>query len=309
MTRRSRVILWMCALLVLPVYTVAGADGRARFDEAIEYFSRSEFEAAATRLRQITESPSAQALHPEAFYWLGRTRLAQLDAAEATRYFDHLITTFPSHPRVTEARYHRARAAFIAGDVQRALVEFEAFIRGAPDSPFVANAWYWAGESLLALGLREEARALFDTVVREFPTSFRVEAARYRMSLIDLSEREEQLQRLLQWSHEEHLRTIESFRRAQAAWMDAVDAYRAAAEEADASDPGMVGALRTEIAGLLTRLARAEAEIAELRALGSHTPTAEGDLANRLRLAELKEATLRVKEQLLFDVEALGAGP
>ncbi len=309
MTRRSRVFLSVCALLVLPASLIAGADGRARFDEAIAHFSRSEFESAALRFRQITESPSAQALHPEAFYWLGRTRLAQLDAGEARRYFDHVITTFPNHPRVADARYHRARAAFVAGDAQRALVEFEAFIRGEPESPFVANAWYWAGESLLALGRREEARALFDTVVREFPTSFRVEAARYRISLIDVSEREEQLQRLLQWSHEEHLRTIESFRRAQVAWMDAIDAYRAAAEENGVSDPGMVGALRTEIAGLLTRLAQAEAEIAELRALGSHTPTAEGDLANRLRLAELKEATLRVKEQLLLGIESQGGGP
>jgi TolA-binding protein len=307
---KRRVLIIFCAMLYFSPFAVAELefDARVRFDQAMTYFSQGNYEQATIRLRQVTESPAAQDLHPDAFYWLGRARLAQNDSFEAIRYFDHLIRVYPDHPRVPDATYHRARAEFIAQDYQDALLGFESFIREYPQSPYVANAYYWAGEALLTLGHRERARSLFETVVVNYPNSFRVEAAQYRMSLIALGEREEQLQRLLQWSHEEHLRTIESFRRAQSAWMDAIAAYRDAAEGTLHGSAAEIAALRAQIAELLTRIAQSHADVPGVYPDRSAPPTAESDLAARLHLAELKEAALLIKEQLLREIASDSSG-
>ena len=193
MIRHGTLLACVFLLLMLPSAGASETEARARFDEAMEHFSRSDFEAAALRLRRITDSPTAEALHPKAFYRLGRTRLAQQDRVDARRIFAHVMTAFPAHQRFSDARYHRARPSFNAGQHERATVECETFIRNDPNSPFIADAWYRAGETLLALGRREEARSVFEVVIRDFPTGFRVEAAHYRSSLIDLGEREEQL--------------------------------------------------------------------------------------------------------------------
>ena len=305
MKYRVRVLL-LCALWLLLTAALSAETqqaSRERFDQAMTLFAEGELEQAAQQLRRVAESATAERLHPEAWFWLGRVRLAQQDSVEAGRYFDHLINSYPDHPRVPEALYHRARAQLIGGDYQTALVQFEEFVSRYPDSAYVANAYYWSGEALLALGHRERAARLFETVVDNYPTSFRVEAAGYRLSLIELSERDEQLQRLLQWSHEEHLRTIEAFERSRRAWEEALAVYRDGAAGELSADERDVARLRQSIAELANQLDAARAELQQVRAARGDAVAVEGDLANRLRVAEIKEQALLVKERLLRDLE------
>lgn len=304
-------ILLLSGLMLAAVPLLYGdtqAAARRLFDEAIVLFQSGELEQAAMQLRRVTESAAAEQLHPEAWYWLGRVRLVQQDGVAAARYFDHVIRSYPDHPRVSDAFYHRARARLSTGEYQAALVQFEGFVSRYPDSDYVANAYYWAGEALLALGHRERAARLFQTVIDEYPTSFRVEAAGYRLSLIELGERDEQLQRLLQWSHEEHLRTIEAFRRSRSAYEEALAAYRDGVDGTLSADERQVARLRAEIAELVTQLDAARAELQRVREARGDVAV-EGELANRLRVAEIKEQALLVKERLLRDLELAGESP
>ncbi len=286
------------------------AEAAARFERAITLFQQGDGDEAFVELRRITNSSGAVRLHADAYFWKGRIRLAQERGSEAAFYFERVARDYPGHPRVSEARYHRARASVVAGDYERALVLFEEFLDSYPESPFAGNAYFWSGESLMALGRREEAARLYEAVVRDYPRSFRAEAAEYRLSLIELSEREQQLQRLLRWSHEEHLRTIEASRRSQEAYEDALAAYQAATEGRISADAQEVAALRAEIARLVTELGDARASLAELALLRDGREFVEGELAQRLRLAQIKEDALRVKERLLLELDhARGEAP
>lgn len=301
-----RAVLFVAVLLLVTGWHLSAdteAEARGRFERAIELFQHGESEQAFLELRQITDSTAASRLHPDALFWKGQIRLAEQRGDEAARYFERVAHDYPGHPRVGEARYQRARATAVAGDHQRALILFEEFLDRHPDSAFVGNAYYWSGESLMALGHRDDAAKLYETVVREYPRSFRAEAAEYRLSLIRLSEREQQLQRLLQWSHEEHLRSIEAARRSQEAYEDALAAYQAAIDGRVSADAREVAALRAEIARLVRDLEMTRASLAELALLRDGREFAEGELAERLRLAQIKEDALRVKERLLLELD------
>lgn len=309
--RGRKAILLVAALALgaaLHLSADTEAEARIRFERALELFQQSETNEAFLELRRITDSPMASRLHPDAWYWKGRIRLAEERGTEAARHFAHVTENYPDHPRADESRYQQARATAVAGDHQRALVLFESFLSSYPDSPFAGNAHYWSGESLMALGHREDAARLFETVLSEYPRSFRADAARYRLSLIQLSEREQQLQRLLQWSHEEHLRTIEASRRSQQAYEDALAAYEAAIGGELSADAREVAALRAEIARLVTELDTVRTSLAELALTRDGRAFAEGELAERLRLAQIKEQALQVKERLLLELDRSRGG-
>jgi chromosome segregation ATPase len=180
----------------------------------------------------------------------------------------------------------------------------------------VANAYYWSGEALFELGHLSRARTLFQTVVEDYPTSFRVEAARYRISIIELKSREEELLKLLRFSHEESLRALEEFRQREQTYQEALAEYRRRLASLSEDDfRAEIEVLRAQIEELNEELAEQRAAVTDLRAKNaelqaaldqvdenetgsavSSTPSADIDETLESALLALKAEALDLKE-------------
>ena len=79
---------------------------------------------------------------------------------------------------------------------------------------------------MYALGRLDDAQAVYQKIVADYPTSAKVEAAQYKMSLIQLSRREVELSKLLKWSHEELLKNVEEYQNREKAYVQAIEAYQ-----------------------------------------------------------------------------------
>ncbi|MBA7639746.1 Cell division coordinator CpoB [subsurface metagenome] len=148
----------------------------------------------------------------------------QLDDAE--RNLEFFLAGYPEHPDYPEAYYQKGRLLFRQGELESGIQLLQSFINRYPDSPFLPNAYFWIGESLYLLGQLEEAAAVCNKIQLEYPKSFKVEAARYRLSLIEFKKREIELLKLLKWSHEESLKTVEEFQRREKSYEQAIAAYQ-----------------------------------------------------------------------------------
>jgi TolA-binding protein len=115
---------------------------------------------------------------------------------------------------------------YLTAEYEAAVQGFGTFLEQFPESDFSANALYWTGEALFELGQLAESRRFFEEVTERYPTSYRVEAARYRQDVIDLEQREDELLTLMQWSHEEYLSALEEFRQKEIAYQEALQSYR-----------------------------------------------------------------------------------
>jgi outer membrane protein assembly factor BamD (BamD/ComL family) len=261
-------------LVVLVASTVllpeAGAQNHgeepAILEEGITAFRRSDFDTAILRFREVLlESPERET-EATAYFWLAKSAMALRRLTEAERNLEYYLRTFPDHEFAVEARYQRGRLLFMQEDYSGAIAALNAFVERYPESPFVANAVYWSGESLFSLGRLENARSLFQTVVRDYPRSFRVEAARYRIELIDLNRREQELLRLLQWSHEEYLQTVDDFDRREQAYREAIASYQTRLQSTAPEDyRDEIASLSAQVRELQTTLQRREEELQRLR--------------------------------------------
>jgi TolA-binding protein len=258
--------LLLALVLAMPAAAQSLSEGNAILEEGIDAFRRSDFDTAVLRFREILlEDPDAD-LEANAYFWLSKSAMALGRLTEAERNLEYYIRTFPSHEFAVEARYQRGRLLFMQEDYAAAVEALSSFVEQYPESPFVANAIYWSGESLYTLGRFNDARRLFDSVVRDYTRSFRVEAARYRIALIDLNERETELLQLLRWSHEEYLKTIDDFERRDRAYQEAIAAYQQRLQNAaDEGSRQEIIRLTTQVRSLQETLRNRDAEIQRLQ--------------------------------------------
>lgn len=270
MKRRLSPALLLPILLGMSIATPATAqsstDSQTILEEGIDAFRRSDFDTAVLRFREILLEEPAPESEATAYFWLSKSAMALGRLTEAERNLEYYIRTFPDHEFAVEARYQRGRILFMQEDFAGAIEALNSFVQQYPESPFVANAIYWSGESLYTLGRLDEARRLFDTVVQDYPRSFRVEAARYRIALIDLNARETELLQLLRWSHEEYLKMIDDFERRDRAYQEALASYRQRLQNAadeDARDE--IIRLTTQVRSLQETLRNRDAEIRRLQ--------------------------------------------
>jgi tetratricopeptide (TPR) repeat protein len=166
----------------------------------------------------------------------------------------------------------------------------------------VPNAYFWIGESLYSLGRLEEAERVFARVLRDYPQSYKVEAASYRLSLLEFKKREEELLRLLKWSHEEFLRTVEEYQRREKAYEQALAAYqqRTGGAEQRQAEARALEELKAENTALRGRL-----QLVETQAAGEAQEKQEKarQLADLEKALALKAEALALKESLLLRYE------
>jgi TolA-binding protein len=248
-TRFDLRILVPAMLFAFVALGVVGAQAQDdRISRGITAFGNSDFESAVMNFRDILLGEPTPEQEGTAYFWLSKSAMAMGRLGEAERNLEYYLRTFPEHEYTVEARYQRGRILFLQEDYEGALQAFTTFIRNYGDSPFVANATYWSGEALFNLGRLDEAKRIFETVLRDFSTSYRVEAARYRIALIELHQREQELLTLLQWSHEEYLQALDEFDRRERAYQEAIASYQQRLQSAAGED------FREEITRLTTQV-------------------------------------------------------
>lgn len=258
-------IVWLICISSLAAIAPTLAAQNEIIQGGIDAFRRSDYTSAILRFREALLDAADTDTEATAYFWLAKSAMAIERLDEAERNLEYYIQSFPDHEFAVEARYQRGRLLFLQEDYQAAIQALSQFINGNPDSPFVANAFYWSAESLFKLGRLDEARELFETVIRDYPASFRVEAARYRVAIIDLSFRERELLRLLQWSHEEYLQALDEFERREQAYRDAIASYQQRLQNAASEDfREEIVRLSTQVRTLQETVRSREAEIRRL---------------------------------------------
>ena len=210
-----KVALFATLLLCLQIGMIAAEDAiPRRLADGLSAFERGAFETALEHFESARLRDDVPGWHGHAVFWEARTRTMLECFESAVAMYDRLISEYPTHPYVEEARYHRARVAFLLGSHESALRQFAEFVERYPTSEFRPNAVYWTAESLVSLGFLDDAELLFIEVTERYPESFRAEAARHRLDVIDYSRREADLIRLLEFNRAEYHAALSELERA-----------------------------------------------------------------------------------------------
>lgn len=298
-------------LFFLPVLLFSQvSSGAGQLKTGLLLFKQEKYQEAVRSFRDVifnSESPGSQA---DAYYWTSRAYLAINMYEEAERNLEYFLATYPAHPLYPDALYQKGRLLYLQGDPQSSIQVLESFAAEYPDSDYLGSAYFWLGECLFSLGHLEEAARVFNKVIEEFPKSVKLEASRYRLSLIEFKKREDELLKLLNWSHEEALKSVEEFQRREKAYEQAINVYQrklssATAGEAAGTD-SVTGVNSIELERLKNKIAGLEAELAALSvekgaeeaAERPTEPLVEED-GNRRKTLELKEDALALRETLL----------
>jgi len=308
--------LLILALLLAMLSTLSGQTRPSVPEDlaaGLSAFEEGNLERAVGLFDAAIEAPGS-AYDGHALYWKGRTYLALGRLREAADTFDQFVNTYSEHPYLEESQYQRARVFYLDNQYEAAIQSLARFLELYPESEFSANALFWTAESLLALGRLDEAERLFREVTVNYPTSFRFEAAQYRLEILELKRRENELLTLLQWSHEEYLQALELYDQREREYREALRTYRSriaggGSEEVEAT----ISELNSEIARLERRVADQQQEInsllARLRQAGVEADRTEPRTADAEEAsagdAELREALRQLRTQALELQEAL----
>ncbi|MFW5848298.1 MAG: tetratricopeptide repeat protein [Spirochaetota bacterium] len=246
--------------------------------DGLRAFQAGTLETALESFQEALARDDIPAWEGHALFWAGRTQMALRRYEEAADSFDLFLSRFADHPYREESHYQRARIFYLDGEYDVAILRFAEFMEDYPESEFYANALYWSGESLFSLGRLDEAERFFAEVTDNHPTSYRAEAARYRLDIIELARRENELLTLLQWSHEEYLSALESYQRRERSYQEALESYRERLAGLATEDfQAEIAALNQRIEELETTLSEREGRINELLARLRRLETGEGD--------------------------------
>jgi tetratricopeptide (TPR) repeat protein len=180
----------------------------AALQRGLRLYGEGSFAGAVSEFRNVDR---ADAEYPEALYWIGLSQMSQGNYPGALETFDALEAGSPG--KKPELPYHRGRALYYAGKYEQALIVLSGYAERENDATLKAAALYWAGECLYALGQMDTAETVFAGIVENYPGSAKYEAALYRMELIKQKKIEAELLSILNWTHEESLKTQEEYQR------------------------------------------------------------------------------------------------
>jgi TolA-binding protein len=275
-------------------------DAEAELQAGLRAFQQQQYQQALQSFRRIIDEQAVQA--PDAEYWSAMAYMALEMLQDADRALEHYLARYPSHALAAEAHYQKTRLLFMEHDYENALQASYEFIRSNPGSPLAPNAYFWIGESLYSLGRLEEAERVFAKVLREYPQSYKVEAASYRLSLLEFKKREEELLRLLKWSHEEFLRAVEEYQRREKSYDQALAAYqqRVGSPAERQAEAKALEDMKAENASLKGRVQQLEAQTA---GQAQQAEQKAGELAELEKALALKAQALALKESLLLRYE------
>jgi TolA-binding protein len=302
MKHPKKIVLALLASFSFCSYAVYAQESKA-LNDGLQAFKDGKYEEAIQAFQAVINDPAATAQKPDAYLLMAKSSMALGKLDDADKSLEFYLANFSGAGDYPEALYQKGRLLFLQEQYEQAIQVLQQFITTYPASPFVSNGWFWVGESLYNLGHVDDAQKVYQKILTDFPTSVKVEAAQYKISLIDLQKKEIELTRLLKWSHEELLQSLEDFQRREKTYEQAIQAYqnKLAGENAD-QDQKTIADLRAE-------LAKKTAEAQDLSAKLGSGPTQQDRLADverRERLLAIKEQALALKEKYLQAQESSG---
>ena len=284
---RRFLLLALCSVLTWP----AAAEDASILAQGQAAYANGDYLNALSQFQKLVADPVSRA-KPEPFLWLAKTYFAILDTKNAALNLDYYLQNFPKDAAHAEGVYLQARILYADGDYSHAIQAFGQYMNTSPSGDQVPNALFWMAESSFALGHYDEAAELYNKIIQGYPSSFKLEASRYRLAVIDLRHREEELLKLLQWSHAEALNSSDEYQRREKAYQQALIAYQKRILDLQSTDLG------AKVAALEEAGRQKDALIAALRGQGAvAAPVA--DSGSQVKLLELKVRALSLKGDLL----------
>ena len=192
-------------------------------DSGLDAYARSDWSSAILSFRKAATASDAGA---EPWYWLVMAELSAEKYDVALQDMERFFSSFPDDARVGDILYQKGRVLYLSGNYEQSITTFYQFITKWPDHSMIASAYYWVGECLYAVGRYEEARTVFNLVLEKYPQGIKREAAQYRVALIDQTDKEDELIKLLKISHEESLKIIEDYQRREKTYEQAISTYQ-----------------------------------------------------------------------------------
>ena len=297
--------LFLVSFLCIPFFMLyAQNSGELLLNRAKTTFGQGLYDESLRLFRNIILDSDLTDFHGESYFWISKSYMALGQYGNASENLEFFLAEYPENKYYEEGLYQRGRLYFLQGDYETSIQILEDFITGYSNSPFVANAYFWTGESLYALGHFDEALGIFEIVVSDHPTSFKIEAARYRISLIELKERERELLKLLKWSHEEYLRALEQFDRKEREYEQALVVYQRKIREyeTESTEDPRITALQEQVADLQKVIENYKSRIASLETQGT---AVDSQTPQESKLLELKKKALDLKAYYLVWLSAL----
>jgi TolA-binding protein len=302
-----RIVAILLALfsLAAPLLPAQSSTAPSDLKDGIEQFRNGQYDKAILLFHNVILDSTADALKPEAYLLMAKAYIAIGKLAEAERNLEFYLSAYPKAPDYAEAVYQKGRLLFLQEDFDNAIQALQAFIAAFPSSPLVSSAWFWVGESLASLGRLDDAQAVYQKIVAEYPSSFKLEAAHYKVSLIQLRKKEVELSKLLKWSHEDFLKSIEEFQRREKTYEQAIEAYqKRLAGSGITDDQKAIADLRLELARSRDEATALSAQLAKAGSsapLGVAAPASAetARLAETARVLALKQKALDLKESYI----------
>ncbi len=318
--RKALVFLLFFSSLALTFGQASSAASALR--DGIDQFRTGQYDKAILLLRGITLDPTAEAQKPQAYLLIAKSYLALGKLDDADHNLEFYIANYPKAPDYPEALYQKGRLLLMQEDYESAIQQLQTLLSAFPQSTFASSAWFWVGESLYGLGRLDDAQKVYQKVLTDYPTSVKVEAAQYKISLIQLRKKEDELSLLLKWSHEDFLKTVEEYQRRERTYEQAIDSYQKRLSGLDlAGDQKTIAALQNELAQKTDEANKLAAQLNAASATGAAaggagaTAGAAGQpvaavssdqaaqLARLQRMLAIKQQALALKETYLTWLE------
>ena len=220
--KKLRIWPFILAMMIFfPCVSYAQKSGEVYFQKyqnGIQLYHSSFWNEAAVEFRRAQEIAVDTDDWSRAIYWVILCELARSDYGSAVRDMDELQKKAPATVYARDMVYHRGRVYFNQGYFEEALILFRRYLDSVQDTNREsedrrAAAFFWMGECLYSISHFDEAQKFYAWVINRYPLSPKVDIASYRIDLIKQKKIENELLALLQWSHEESLRSNEDYLR------------------------------------------------------------------------------------------------
>ena len=219
-----------CFFLVLLIFILnpsvfSQSEFYSNYEKGKESYLNNQYDRALTYFENALNESSSE-YKPLIYYWTGQSHMSLGNYSNADNIFDIIISDYPDTLESVNSRYQKGRISFKTNNYEETIDKMHTFLEISGENRLNGNAYFWIGESLFFLGHKKEALFFYKKVINEYPESYKYEASVYRSELIKLGEREDELLKLLKWSHEESLNERELFIKKEKEYKQAVLAYQ-----------------------------------------------------------------------------------
>ncbi len=280
-------------------------DGKAIIKSGLEKFTKGQYAHAIIDFRQIILNPSYENLYDAAYFWIARSYMEEGMLSKAESNLEFFIQNFPSSRFYPEAIYQKGRLLYMQQDYENSIQVLYEYLKKYPKAPFAANSYFWIAESLYALGHFDKAQQLYAYLIKEYPTSYKVETSKYKLSLIALKQHEEELLKLLRLSHEEYLKVINDFQNREKTYEQALAGYQRKLLAASSNDTKkLLKELNAELSKKDQEIASLNRQLVEEKDKTAKTPSDSSINASQTTTLNPKYTT-NISELLTLKSEAL----